>query len=481
MRSKFPERRLRPVKSREYEVVQILPVVKPGLFGTDGVRGLANQEPMTAETVLALGRGLAYMCKKGRTAGGKILIGKDTRTSGYVFEYALCAGICSTGMDVLLVGPMPTGGVSFLTSNMRCDAGAVVTASHNPWAYNGLKLFSRDGLKLSSEVEAEIEQCISSKILDDLRPTGTNMGRASRINDALGRYVVFVKNTFPKHLSLDGLRIVLDCAHGAGYKAAPLIFHELGARLNCLGINPNGENINLNSGSMHPEMACAAVKETGAHIGIALDGDADRIALSDECGNEISGDQIIGIIAEDMLKKGTLRKRILVATVMSNSGLDRRIEELGGSVIRTAVGDHFVVERLISEGLNFGGEPTGHMIHLDHVLCSDGIIAALQVARIMVETGKPLSELAAPVRLIPQVSRNVEVSAKPDLKLIPGLQDAIRSSEALLADKGRLLVRYSGTQSLCRVMAEGENYSELQSIVEYISSIIRKYCHNNHE
>jgi phosphoglucosamine mutase len=384
-------------------------------------------------------------------------------------------------MDVLLVGPMPTGGVSFLTSNMRCDAGAVVTASHNPWEHNGIKLFSRQGLKLSSEVEAEIEQCISSKILDDLRPTGTNVGRASRINDALGRYVVFVKNTFPKHLSLDGLRIVLDCAHGAGYKAAPLIFHELGAKLNCLGINPNGENINLKSGSMHPEKVCAAVKENGAHIGIALDGDADRIALSDEHGNEISGDQIIGIIAEDMLKEGTLRKGTLVATVMSNSGLDRRIEELGGSVIRTAVGDHFVVERLIREGLNFGGEPTGHMIHLDHVLCSDGIIAALQVARIMVETGKPLSELAAPIRLIPQVCRDIEVSAKPDLKLIPGLQDAIRSSETLLADKGRLLVRYSGTQSLCRVMAEGEDYTELQSIVDYVSSIIRKYCHSKSE
>jgi phosphoglucosamine mutase len=444
------------------------------LFGTDGVRGVANREPMTAETVLALGRALAHICGARPGTGRKILIGKDTRASGYIFENSLCAGICSMGMDVLFVGPMPTAGIAFLTLNMRCEAGAMVSASHNPAEYNGIKFFFKDGFKLSGGVEQEIEEITFSSRIDGIRPLADKIGRASRIVDALGRYVVFVKNTVPKELSLGGMKIVVDCGNGAGYKAAPLIFEELGAHVIGLGVKPDGYNINLDCGSMHPGHIRAAVRDTGAQIGIALDGDADRVALSDENGEEVSGDRIIGIIARDMLEKGALRKNTVVATIMSNSGLELTLSELGGSVIRTPVGDHYVVEKLRQEGLNFGGEPTGHIVFMDHITSSDGIIAALQVVRIMAETGKTLSQLAAGIKTIPQVLKNVEVATKVRLDDIQELQEAIRESRFRLRNKGRLVVRYSGTQPVCRVMAEGEDEDELGQIVDTISGIISR-------
>lgn len=444
------------------------------LFGTDGVRGVANRDPMTAETVLALGRALAHICGGRPGTGRKILIGKDTRASGYIFENSLAAGICSMGMDVLFVGPMPTAGIAFLTLNMRCEAGAVVSASHNPAEYNGIKFFFRDGFKLSDEMEQEIEDIVSTGRIDAVRPVADKIGRASRIDDALGRYVVFVKDTVPKELSLGGMKIVIDCGNGAGYKAAPLIFEELGSHVIRLGVKPDGYNINLDCGSMHPEHIRAAVRNTGAQIGIALDGDADRVVLSDENGEEVSGDRIIGIIARDMLRKGTLRKNTVVATVMSNSGLELTLRELGGSVIRTPVGDQYVVEKLRQEGLNFGGEPTGHIVLMDHITSSDGIIAALQVVRIMAETGKTLSQLAAEIKTVPQVLKNVEIATKARLDDIRELQEAIRESRSRLGNKGRVLVRYSGTQPVCRVMAEGEDEEELRQIVDTISGIIGK-------
>jgi phosphoglucosamine mutase len=442
------------------------------LFGTDGVRGLVNSDPMTAETVLALGRALAHICSGKSDGGRKILVGKDTRASGYVFENALCAGICSMGMNVLLVGPMPTAGISFLALNMRCSAGAMISASHNPADYNGIKFFSSDGFKLSDQYEEEIERIISSDCIRNLRPSPEDVGKAFRINDALGRYVVFAKSTFPKKLSLRGLNIVVDCGNGAAYKAAPMIFEELDANVISIGVKPNGHNINLNCGSMCPEYIRAAVWDTGAQIGIALDGDADRVVLSDEKGNEVSGDQIIGIIAKNMLEKGTLRKNTLVVTIMSNSGLDLTLGELGGSVIRTPVGDQYVVQKLRQEQLNFGGEPTGHIVHMDHITSSDGIIAALQVVRIMAETGKTLSQLASQIRLIPQVLKNVDVCKKVNLEEVPDLTEAIKEGQFRLKGKGRLLVRYSGTQPVCRIMAEGEDETELTSIVQMVSDII---------
>ncbi|MEW6114541.1 MAG: phosphoglucosamine mutase, partial [Thermodesulfobacteriota bacterium] len=323
------------------------------LFGTDGVRGIANREPMTAEMALKLGRAIAHVAAPHDGGSQKILVGKDTRLSCYMLENALSAGICSMGGNVLLLGPMPTPGIAFLTVNMRCDAGAVISASHNPFQDNGIKFFGRDGFKLSDELEDEIERLVFSDSINEIRPTADRLGKAFRIDDALGRYVVFVKNTFPRHLSLDGIQMVLDGANGAAYKAAPLVFEELGARVDTIGVHPDGQNINAGCGSLYPEVISKRVKETGAGIGVALDGDADRVIFADEHGNAVDGDQIMGLIAWDMMKKGQLRKNTLVATVMSNIGLDLAMKEMGGKLIRTPVGDRYVVERMRSEELNF--------------------------------------------------------------------------------------------------------------------------------
>ena len=312
----------------------------------------------------------------------------------------------------LLVGPIPTPGIAFLTTNMRCDAGVVISASHNPFQDNGIKFFSRDGFKLSDETEDKIEEMIFSNYIDEVRPTAEKVGKISRIEDALGRYVVFVKNSFPRHMILDGLSMVLDCANGATYRAAPLVFQELGAEVKALGVHPNGENINHECGSLHPEIMCAEVRRTGASLGIALDGDGDRVIFADEHGNEIDGDQIMGLIAWDMMKRGELQKNTLVATVMSNLGLEIAMKEMGGSLVRTPVGDRYVVDRMRKDGFNFGGEQSGHLIFLDRNTSGDGILSALQVLRVMRDTGKPLSELAARVKKYPQILKNIEGRGK---------------------------------------------------------------------
>ncbi|MGO9118322.1 MAG: phosphoglucosamine mutase [Desulfomonilaceae bacterium] len=444
------------------------------LFGTDGVRGVANLEPMTAETALKLGRAIAYVALSQAGKRHRILVGKDTRISGYMLETALSAGICSMGADVLLVGPIPTPGIAFLTTNMRCDAGVVISASHNPFQDNGIKFFSRDGFKLSDETEDKIEEMIFSDYIEEVRPTAEKVGKIARIEDALGRYVVFVKNSFPRDMILDGLSMVLDCANGATYRAAPLVFQELGAEVKALGVHPNGENINHECGSLHPEIMCAEVRRTGASLGVALDGDGDRVIFADEHGNEVDGDQIMGLIAWDMMRRGELQKNTLVATVMSNVGLEMAMKEMGGSLVRTPVGDRYVVERMRKDGFNFGGEQSGHLIFLDRNTSGDGILSALQVLRVMRDTGKPLSELAARVKKYPQILKNIEVVEKRDLNEVPAVQKIIDECSDRLKDRGRLLVRYSGTQSMCRVMAEGEDEEEVKLIVNMVADAISR-------
>lgn len=445
------------------------------LFGTDGVRGVANREPITAETALKLGRAIAQASSSRHDKRHRILVGKDTRASGYMLETALSAGICSAGSDVLLVGPMPTPGIAFLTTDMRCDAAAVISASHNPFDDNGIKFFSRDGFKLSDEEESEIESLVFSDGSAQDLPTADRIGRAIRIDDALGRYIVFLKSVVPKEISFDGIRIVLDCANGAAYKAAPLVLEELGAHVTAIAVNPDGTNINEDCGSLHPQAMCREVSKVGAHLGIALDGDADRVIFADEHGDEVDGDQIMGLIASEMIKHGTLKKRTLVATVMSNMGLEIAMKELGGALVRTPVGDRYVVERMRTEGYNFGGEQSGHLIFLDRNTSGDGILSALQVINVMVRTGRPLSDLASGVKKFPQILKNVQVGERKNLEDVPELSRLIRSCEQRLGATGRLLVRYSGTQPLCRVMAEGEDEAEVRVVAETVCDAISRY------
>ena len=350
----------------------------------------------------------------------------------------------------------------------------MISASHNPLQDNGIKFFSRDGFKLSDELEDEIERIITSNNIDEIRPTAEKIGKAIRIDDALGRYVVFVKNSFPRALTLEGMKLVLDSANGAAYKAAPLVFEELGAQVRAIGVEPDGHNINRNCGSLHPEVISGEVKRTGSNIGVALDGDADRVIFSDEHGAEVNGDQIMGLIAWDMIKRGELNKNTLVATVMSNVGLEIAMKEIGGTLVRTPVGDRYVVERMKLDGLNFGGEQSGHLIFLDQNTSGDGILSALQVMRVMVETGKPLSELARRVKQYPQILKNVEVREKRELTGIPEVAKAMAEAEMRLKDSGRLLVRYSGTQLCCRVMAEGENADDVKFVVEMVADAISR-------
>lgn len=444
------------------------------LFGTDGIRGVANREPMTAETALKLGRAIAHFSLSQAGTRHRILVGKDTRISCHMLEHALAAGVCSMGADVLLVGPMPTPGIAFLTANMRADAGAVISASHNPFQDNGIKFFARDGFKLSDGCEEEIEQLVLGDGIDHVRPTAGHVGKVMAIDDALGRYVVFLKNTLPRSISLEGMRIVLDCANGAAYKAAPLVLEELGADVNAVGVQPDGRNINLGCGSLHPEVIRSEVRRTAADLGIALDGDADRVIFADENGNEINGDQIMGLLAWDMIQRGALLRKTLVATVMSNIGLDMAMREMGGTLVRTPVGDRYVVERMRRDGYNFGGEQSGHLILLDHSTSGDGILSALQVLRVMTETGRPLSELVARVRKYPQRLENVEVAARKDLEDVPGIRRAMEEARSRLGESGRLLVRYSGTQLLCRVMAEGEDEDIVNEVVDMVADAIRR-------
>ena len=441
------------------------------LFGTDGIRGVANVHPMTTEIAMQLGRAVAHIFKnkKGRH---RILIGKDTRVSGYMLETALASGICSMGVDVLLVGPMPTPGIAFLTTDMRADAGIVISASHNPFQDNGMKIFCRDGFKLPDEKEEEIERLIFSKEIDSLRPTASEVGKAFRIDDAAGRYIVFLKKTFHRDLTLDGYKIVLDCAHGAAYKIAPHVFTELGAEVYPLGIEPDGININLACGALYPEKLSQKVKEKGADIGIALDGDADRVIFVDERGTEVDGDHIMAMCAVDLLRENQLKKNTVVATVMSNIGLELALKKEGINLVRSKVGDRYILEEMRHHGYNFGGEQSGHIIFFDLNTTGDGILSALQVLAAMKKSNKTLSQLSAVMEKFPQVIENVEVTHKKDIETVPEIRKAIAGAEEMLLGKGRILVRYSGTESLCRVMVEGQDEDEIQGIAHNIAQVI---------
>jgi phosphoglucosamine mutase len=447
------------------------------LFGTDGVRGVANIFPMTTEIAMQIGRGLAFLIKDMKH-DHRIVIGKDTRLSGYMIENALAAGICSMGADVLLVGPMPTPGIAFITNSMRADAGVVISASHNPFQDNGIKIFGRDGFKLPDQMELEIEDLIFSQKMAALRPVAEEVGKAFRIDDAKGRYIVFLKNTFPRNYALDGFHIVLDCAHGATYNVAPHVFTELGAHVTALGVNPDGRNINHECGALHPRLMADKVRELGADIGIALDGDGDRLIVSDEKGNIVDGDHIMAICASELLTRRHLRKKTLVATVMSNLGLEMAMQKMGGKLIRTAVGDRYVVEEMRRGGYNFGGEQSGHLIFLDHNTTGDGIMAALQLLAIMIKRGRPLSELAGIMETYPQVLKNVQTTRKLVPADIEGLAEKVAALEKKLGASGRILVRPSGTEPVIRVMVEGTNRKKIEAMADELCALIAKAdCH----
>jgi phosphoglucosamine mutase len=450
------------------------------IFGTDGVRGTANVEPVTAETALKLGRAAAYVFKnlerQSRGRGKhKIVIGKDTRLSGYMLENAISSGILSMGVDVLFIGPLPTPGVAYATRSLRADAGIVITASHNPYADNGIKFFRADGYKLDDKIEDEIENLVFSGEIENIRPTADAVGKAVRIDDALGRYIEFAKASFPRGLTLEGVRIVVDCAHGAAYKSTPCVLRELGAEVMVYGNQPNGMNINQDCGSMHPEAVCRKVIEHKAHLGIAHDGDADRVLLCDEKGNLIDGDDIMAIAALDMLAQKTLAEKTLVTTVMSNAGLEVAIKTAGGRVIRTAVGDRNVIDEMLRHGFNFGGEQSGHLIFRDFGTTGDGLVAALQMLRIVKARQTPLSKLAKCWARFPQLVTNVKIREKIPFEQLDGVKKLVGEAEAELKKQGgRLLLRYSGTEPKARLLLEGRDAKILEKWSQKITSAIQK-------
>ena len=450
------------------------------IFGTDGVRGTANVEPVTAETALKLGRAAAHVFKnmesQSRSRGKhKIVIGKDTRLSGYMLENAISSGILSMGVDVLFIGPLPTPGVAYVTPSLRADAGIVITASHNPYTDNGIKFFRADGYKLDDTVEAKIERLVFSGEIENIRPSASEIGKAVRIDDALGRYIEHAKTSFPRGLTLEGVRIVLDCGHGAAYKASPCVLRELGAEVIVYGNQPDGKNINEGCGSMHPEAMCRKVVEHGAHIGIAHDGDADRVLLCDEAGTLIDGDDIMAIAALDMLAQNTLAGRTLVSTVMSNAGLEAAIVAAGGTMLRTAVGDKNVIDEMLRNGYNFGGEQSGHLIFRDYASTGDGLVAALQILRIMKATDLPLSKLARCWTRFPQLVTNVKVREKRPLAELPEVMQLVALAEKeLAAQGGRLLLRYSGTEPKIRLLVEGRDPAVLKTWSDTICGQLRQ-------
>jgi phosphoglucosamine mutase len=444
------------------------------MFGTDGVRGIANVHPMTAEMALQIGRATAYACKKHPKQRHAIAIGKDTRISGYMLESALTAGICSMGVDVYLVGPLSTPGIAFITRSMRADAGMVISASHNPYQDNGIKIFSRNGFKLPDAEEDEIEDLITSGRINDIRPTDSEIGKAHRIDDATGRYIVFCKNTFPEDQSLEGMKIVLDCANGATYKIAPTIFSELGASVTAIHCEPNGTNINDNCGSQHTEDLSAKICEVGADVGLAFDGDGDRLIAVDEKGQKLTGDHVLAICAKMYKDLGLLKNNLVVATVMSNFGFFAAMKKLGIQEGVSRVGDRYVLEMLQEKGGVLGGEESGHVIFLNHHTTGDGIISALQLLWAMKRSGRPLSKLAGTMTLSPQKIINVNVEDKPPLEKITELQKAVEEAENELGDKGRVLIRYSGTQSMCRVMVEGPTQQMTDRLTQTLADVVRK-------
>ena len=448
------------------------------LFGTDGVRGVANVEPVTAETALKLGRAAAHVFTQlnPRTlppgARPKIVLGKDTRLSGYMLENALVAGITSLGVDVLVIGPLPTPGVAYVTRSLRADAGIVLSASHNAYEDNGIKFFRHDGYKLDDKIEDQIEQLVFTGEIDSVRPTAGKIGRATRIDDALGRYVEFAKTSFPRGMSLEKMRIAVDVANGAAYKSTPCILRELGADLSVFHNAPNGTNINNQCGSTFPAEIQRIVQETGVDVGITHDGDADRVLLCDEKGEVVDGDEILAIAAIDFLANGRLRENTLVATVMSNFGLDEALQTAGGRVLRTKVGDRYVIEEMVKRNLNVGGEQSGHMIFRDFSTTGDGIVCALQILRIMRATGKPLSELKRVLKKYPQAQRNVRVKEKPPLEELRGVMKLITEAEGELAGKGRVLLRYSGTEPKIRLLIEGRELDRIERQADRIAEEI---------
>jgi phosphoglucosamine mutase len=452
------------------------------IFGTDGVRGTANVEPVTAETALRLGRAAAHVFKnferqprQGNRGKHKIVIGKDTRLSGYLLENAISSGILSMGVDVLFIGPLPTPGVAYITRSLRADAGIVITASHNPYADNGIKFFRADGYKLDDKIEGEIEHLVFSGEIENIRPTADEIGKAVRIDDALGRYIEFAKASFPRGMTLEGIRVVVDCAHGAAYKSTPCVLRELGAETIVYGNQPDGMNINQDCGSMHPENLCRKVVEHQAHLGIAHDGDADRVLLCDEAGQLIDGDDIMAIAALDMLAQKTLVEKTLVTTVMSNAGLEAAVKSAGGKVVRTAVGDKNVIDEMLHHDFNFGGEQSGHLIFRDFSTTGDGLVAALRVLRIMRAKKAPLSKLAKCWTRFPQLITNVRVREKKPFEQLDGLNKLVTEAETELKGQGgRVFLRYSGTEPKARLLLEGRDAKVLEKWSEKICNAIQK-------
>lgn len=448
------------------------------LFGTDGIRGTANQFPMTPEVVVRVGQAIGHILQReplpwaGRDR--KVVIGKDTRLSGYMIEQALSSGLNSMGIFVHLVGPLPTPGIGFLTRNMRAAAGIVISASHNPFLDNGIKVFGHDGFKISADMEKEIERLVAEQNFADLVPDSNQIGRTRRIDDAQGRYIVFAKNTFPMDDTLDGLRIVIDAANGAAYKVAQAIFEELGAEVIMIGNSPNGININDKSGALYPAKIAKAVIEYRADVGISLDGDADRVMMVDEKGQIMNGDHILGVCALHLKKKGLLKQNTLVVTQMSNFGLERKMKEAGIKVIKTAVGDKHVVEEMRKNGYSLGGEQSGHIIFMDHSTTGDGCVAALNVLSVMKETGVKLSDLNRIIDDVPQALINCRVKKKVDLDSLKGYTALTKKISDRLGENGRVFVRYSGTEPVVRVMVEGPDKKQIVSDAEEIADLIQK-------
>jgi phosphoglucosamine mutase len=438
------------------------------LFGTDGIRGKANHYPMTTEIALSLGKAMATYLKQSTEHKPKVVIGKDTRISGYMIENALVSGLCAGGADVYLVGPLPTPAVAFLTVSRRADAGMMISASHNPYEDNGIKIFNRDGYKLADEVELFLENLIENPLPHHLLPTGDQIGRAYRIEDAVGRYNVFAKNAFPQSLTLEGLKIVVDCANGAAYKVAPEVLSELGAQVIPIAVHPNGTNINDHCGATHPDLLANEVIKHQADVGIALDGDADRCVIVDEKGQILDGDQLLVVLARFLQSKNQLKKQTVVSTVMSNLGLEKALLRLGIQVQRVGVGDRYVIEKMRSDGFNLGGEQSGHVILNDFATTGDGLITALAMLAVLVAENKKMSELGAEMPRFPQILKNIDVPAKTPLTQLDQTSAIIASLEQELGQLGRILVRYSGTQMQLRVMVEGEEQSRIEQIADLI-------------
>ena len=442
------------------------------IFGTDGVRGKANLYPMSPDLVLRLGQAIGYYFRR-QTASPRILIGKDTRLSGYMLEQSLCAGMLSVGADVFFLGPLPTPGIAYLTRGMRASAGIVISASHNAFYDNGIKIFNHDGYKLPDTAEETLDHMVHSDSLTSDLPVAANIGTARRIDDAIGQYAVFLKEQFPKSLTLDGLRVVIDCAHGAAYRVAPKVFRELGAEVFLIGNQPNGLNINDRCGALYPEELRAEVLLYKANLGIALDGDGDRVILVDDKGEYIDGDVIMGICARHMIATGTLQKNTVVATVMSNAGLERALALVGGKLLRVKVGDRHVVEEMRRNDYNFGGEQSGHIIHRACSTTGDGILAALKVIEIALSCERQLSELKKNIILLPQVHKNLAVAQKIPTTELTAFNKLLNTTQQQLQDRGRVLFRYSGTENKARIMVEGEDYDEIEKIACTLANVMQ--------